>query len=132
MERGKRKLFLTTDVANPTSNAIYARIGFRPENDDCGFDFIAPDASVDADGARRDSSRTVALAPELAGRTIELDDGAAHHATRVLRLAVGDALTLFDGTGGEYAATLVRADKRGAAGARRALRAGRARIAARR
>jgi predicted GNAT family acetyltransferase len=41
-ERGKRKLFLTTDVANPTSNAIYARIGFRPENDDCGFDFIAP------------------------------------------------------------------------------------------
>jgi len=43
-ERGKRKLFLTTDVANPTSNAIYARIGFRPENDDCGFDFIAPEA----------------------------------------------------------------------------------------
>ena len=44
MESGKRKLFLTTDVANPTSNAIYARIGFRPENDDCGFDFIAPGA----------------------------------------------------------------------------------------
>ena len=43
-ERGKRKLFLTTDVENPTSNAIYARIGFRPENDDCGFDFVAPDA----------------------------------------------------------------------------------------
>jgi predicted GNAT family acetyltransferase len=42
-ERGKRKLFLTTDIANPTSNAIYARIGFQPENDDCGFDFIAPD-----------------------------------------------------------------------------------------
>ena len=42
LERGKRKLFLTTDVANPTSNAIYARIGFRAENDDCGFDFIAP------------------------------------------------------------------------------------------
>jgi predicted GNAT family acetyltransferase len=41
-ERGKRKLFLTTDIANPTSNAIYARIGFRPENDDCGFDFLAP------------------------------------------------------------------------------------------
>ena len=54
------------------------------------------------------------LAPELAGRTVDLDPAAAHHATRVLRLAVGDALTLFDGTGGEYAATLVRADKRGA------------------
>jgi len=44
LARGKRKLFLTTDVANPTSNAIYARIGFRAENDDCGFDFVAPDA----------------------------------------------------------------------------------------
>ena len=55
------------------------------------------------------------LAPELAGSTIDLDAAAAHHATRVLRLAVGDALTLFDGTGGEYAATLVRVDKRGAA-----------------
>jgi 16S rRNA U1498 N3-methylase RsmE len=54
------------------------------------------------------------LAPELAGRTVDLDPAAAHHATRVLRLAIGDALTLFDGTGGEYAATLVRADKRGA------------------
>jgi len=58
---------------------------------------------------------TLALSPELAGQTIELDERSAHHATRVLRLAVGDALTIFDGTGGEYAATLVRADKRGAA-----------------
>ena len=39
---GKRKLFLTTDIANPTSNAIYARIGFRAENDDCHLDFVAP------------------------------------------------------------------------------------------
>jgi predicted GNAT family acetyltransferase len=37
---GKRSVFLTTDVANPTSNAIYARIGFRPENDDYHFDFV--------------------------------------------------------------------------------------------
>ena len=56
----------------------------------------------------------VLLAPELAGQAIELHESAAHHAVRVLRLAVGDALTLFDGTGGEYAATLVRVDKRGA------------------
>ena len=55
------------------------------------------------------------LAPNIVGTAIELHESAAHHATRVLRLAVGDALTLFDGTGGEYAATLVRADKRGAA-----------------
>jgi predicted GNAT family acetyltransferase len=44
LARGKRKLFLTTDVANPTSNAIYARIGYRAENDDCGYDFVAPGA----------------------------------------------------------------------------------------
>ena len=64
-------------------------------------------------GAPRFLSPTT-LSPELTGRTVELDAHAAHHATRVLRLDVGDALTLFDGTGGEYQATLVRADKRGA------------------
>lgn len=42
LARGKRTLFLTTDVANPTSNAIYARIGFRAEGDECHLDFIAP------------------------------------------------------------------------------------------
>ncbi len=39
---------------------------------------------------------------------------AAHHAVRVLRLARGDVLALFDGRGGEYAATLDAVDKRGA------------------
>ena len=58
---------------------------------------------------------SISLSPALAGSDIALDADAAHHATRVLRLAVGDAVTLFDGTGGEYEATLVRADKRGAA-----------------
>jgi 16S rRNA (uracil1498-N3)-methyltransferase len=54
------------------------------------------------------------VAPGAAGSLIVLPDAAAHHATRVLRLAVGDAITLFTGTGGEYAATLVAADRRGA------------------
>ena len=40
LARGKRRLFLTTDVANPTSNAIYARIGFVAETDDYHFDFV--------------------------------------------------------------------------------------------
>ena len=48
------------------------------------------------------------------GSEYRLPDAVAHHALRVLRLAVGDRLTLFTGTGGEYAATLERADKRGA------------------
>ena len=43
LARGKLRLFLTTDIANPTSNAIYARIGFRAESDDWQFDFIPPD-----------------------------------------------------------------------------------------
>jgi len=38
---GGRRIFLTTDVANPTSNAIYARIGFRPLSDFYHFDFVA-------------------------------------------------------------------------------------------
>lgn len=54
----------------------------------------------------------LALARGDTGREIALPEAAAHHALRVLRLAVGDALTLFTGGGGEYAATLVRADKR--------------------
>jgi predicted GNAT family acetyltransferase len=43
LARGKRSLYLTTDVANPVSNAIYARIGFRAESDDCALDFVAPE-----------------------------------------------------------------------------------------
>jgi predicted GNAT family acetyltransferase len=43
LTRGKRRIFLTTDIANPTSNAIYARIGFRAENDDWHFDFVPPE-----------------------------------------------------------------------------------------
>lgn len=39
---GKRRLFLLTDVANPTSNAIYARVGFRPGTDIYHFDLVDP------------------------------------------------------------------------------------------
>jgi 16S rRNA (uracil1498-N3)-methyltransferase len=56
----------------------------------------------------------IPIGAENAGSMIELDESAAHHATRVLRLAVGDAIALFDGTGGEFDATLERVDKRGA------------------
>ena len=53
-----------------------------------------------------------ALSGASVGDEIALPDDVAHHALRVLRLAPGDAITLFDGTGGEYAATLTRAVKR--------------------
>ncbi len=52
------------------------------------------------------------LAPEDAGREVALPEAAAHHALRVLRLAAGDAITLFTGDGGEFHARLTRADKR--------------------
>ena len=55
------------------------------------------------------------LSPGLAGQTLALPDAVAHHAVRVTRLGAGDALTLFDGRGGEYAAVLAAVDKRSAA-----------------
>jgi 16S rRNA (uracil1498-N3)-methyltransferase len=45
--------------------------------------------------------------PLIAGATFELPPGAARH-VQVLRMQPGDALTLFDGSGGEYAATVER------------------------
>jgi len=49
------------------------------------------------------------------GTNVALPERAAHHAVRVLRLRVGDPLTLFDGRGGEYAATLVERTRDGVA-----------------
>lgn len=40
MEAGAMRVFLMSDVANPTSNALYARIGFRPVSDEVRLDFI--------------------------------------------------------------------------------------------
>jgi 16S rRNA (uracil1498-N3)-methyltransferase len=54
------------------------------------------------------------LAPAHVGTTMPLPEAAAHHAVRVVRLGLGDALTLFDGNGGEYEATIAAVDKRGA------------------
>ncbi len=45
------------------------------------------------------------------GAPLALPESAAHHAARVLRLRVGDAVTLFNGEGGEYAAVLAQIDK---------------------
>jgi 16S rRNA (uracil1498-N3)-methyltransferase len=45
----------------------------------------------------------VPLAP---GSVVDLPQRVAHHAIRVLRLRCGDALTLFNGVGGEYSARI--------------------------
>ena len=41
--------------------------------------------------------------PLAAGQVLALPQAAANHAARVLRLALGDDVVLFDGRGGEYA-----------------------------
>jgi 16S rRNA (uracil1498-N3)-methyltransferase len=46
-----------------------------------------------------------------AGARLDLSTSAAHHATRVLRLETGDAIRLFDGTGGEYEASIFAATR---------------------
>jgi 16S rRNA (uracil1498-N3)-methyltransferase len=51
-------------------------------------------------------TRVYVDAPLAAGTRVTLDGGAARHVTRVLRLRVGEALTLFNGSGGEYAASI--------------------------
>ncbi len=56
----------------------------------------------------------VPLAPSAVGSEIALPDATAHHALRVLRRVEGEGIVLFDGRGGEYAATLVHAGKRAA------------------
>lgn len=46
-----------------------------------------------------------------AGVSVDLPESAARHAARVLRLRVGDGLTLFDGRGGEYAARIAQIER---------------------
>ncbi len=51
-------------------------------------------------------TRVHVAAPLEAGRRERLSGDAANHIARVLRLGAGDALTLFDGRGGEYGALI--------------------------
>ncbi len=50
--------------------------------------------------------RIFSLAQLAAQTAVELDENAARHVSQVLRMQPGQALTLFDGTGGEYPATI--------------------------
>jgi len=53
--------------------------------------------------------------PLASGARFNLPAGPARHAVRALRLAVNDAITLFNGHGGEYAARIERIQKDGVA-----------------
>lgn len=52
--------------------------------------------------------------PLAAGQCLSLDADASHHLVRVLRLAAGEALELFNGDGQRYPARLTQADPRAA------------------
>ena len=56
----------------------------------------------------------VAIPRDRPGSSFELPEAAANHALRVLRLGKGDAVALFDGTGGEHRATIVLAGRHAA------------------
>jgi 16S rRNA (uracil1498-N3)-methyltransferase len=51
-------------------------------------------------------SRVHVAGPLAVGARVSLEGTAANHVVRVLRLGVGDPLTLFDGEGGEHAARI--------------------------
>jgi 16S rRNA (uracil1498-N3)-methyltransferase len=51
--------------------------------------------------------------PLAVGARVELPEGVARHAARVLRLGTGDDLTLFDGQGGEYACRIDSCEREG-------------------
>ena len=57
-------------------------------------------------------TRIHVAAPLVVGATLELPDDAARHIAQVLRMRAGEALTLFNGEGGEYAAEIVEAGRR--------------------
>src|SRR6185312_1250299 len=65
--------------------------------------------------ARRGSMRNVRIYVELplvVGDQLNLPAQAAEHVARVLRMAAGDAVTLFNGDGRDYHATILAAGKR--------------------
>ena len=51
-------------------------------------------------------TRVYVAAPIAAGKRLVVEGSAANHITRVLRLRSGDALTVFDGRGGEFGARI--------------------------
>lgn len=51
-------------------------------------------------------TRVYVEAPVTPGKPLVVEGTAANHITRVLRLRSGDALTIFDGTGGEFGARI--------------------------
>lgn len=50
--------------------------------------------------------------PRISGETHTLTGSEAHHLSRVMRLPVGDCVTLFDGHGSEWHAVIAQVDKR--------------------
>ena len=48
LDHGARHVVLYTDLANPTTNRLYPRLGFRPRYDAVELRFVAPERTGDA------------------------------------------------------------------------------------
>lgn len=59
------------------------------------------------------SNRLYVPDPLHTGAELRLDEERSHYVGRVLRLRVGDAVVLFNGSGGEFAAAITEVSKRG-------------------
>ena len=62
--------------------------------------------------AKRHVPRVFVDTPMAVGTPLTLREDKRHHLVTVLRKRAGDALVLFNGSGAEYEATLVRADRK--------------------
>ena len=67
-----------------------------------------PETEFEHDAMTTRNPRLHVDLPLSAGERIRLPEAASRHLTRVLRLGSGDAVTVFDGRGGEYGATVAR------------------------
>jgi 16S rRNA (uracil1498-N3)-methyltransferase len=57
-------------------------------------------------------TRVYQAQPLKVNSTLQLDEAASHYLSRVLRLAVGDEITVFNGEGGEHSAVINQINKK--------------------
>lgn len=57
-------------------------------------------------------SRIYQNIPLAINQTVQLEEKASHHLSRVLRVSIGDSITVFNGEGGEYTAIIKQINKK--------------------
>ena len=78
---------------------------------DCAWQNLSMDKDLDRKLSAKSGARFHFRGKLGNGSEVRLHPDAAHHAVRVLRLAVGEPVVLFDGLGGEFEARITRIDR---------------------